>query len=126
MIYVGCGGLNVLITNPRDMGAFVGAIKDVGFTVMTGVNTLFAGQMMHPDFPETDFSRVKACINGGTTGHIGTAVPGTEIKLLDDEDQEVALGERGELVARGPQVTQGYYQRPDATKEAFTSDGFFQ
>ncbi len=167
MMFVGCGGMNVLITNPRDMGAFVGSIKDAGFSVMTGVNTLFAGLMMHPEFSQTDFSRVKACINGGTaamaatsdkwqgvtghpliqgyglsetspvltlalsgaqafTGHIGGAVPGTEIKLLDDQDEEVALGERGELVARGPQVTQGYYQRAEATKEAFTDDGFFR
>jgi len=60
------------------------------------------------------------------TGTIGCAVKDTEIKLLDDQDNEVPLGERGEFVCRGPQVTQGYYKRPDANLTAFTADGFFR
>ena len=60
------------------------------------------------------------------TGKIGRAFPNTEIKLLDDEDNEVPMGERGELVAKGPQVTKGYYQQPEISAAAFTSDGYFR
>lgn len=60
------------------------------------------------------------------TGKIGQAIPGTSIKLLDGADNEVPVGERGELVAKGPQVTQGYYNQPEATQAAFTPDGYFR
>jgi len=66
LMYVGCGAHNVLITNPRDMDSFVGSIKASGFTVINGVNTLFAGLMMQPDFVNVDFSNLTAAINGGT------------------------------------------------------------
>ncbi|MBJ3813749.1 long-chain-fatty-acid--CoA ligase FadD [Shimwellia pseudoproteus] len=51
------------------------------------------------------------------SGSIGLPVPSTEVKLVDDDDNEVAPGEPGELCARGPQVMLGYWQRPDATDE---------
>jgi len=57
---------------------------------------------------------------------IGLPVPSTEIKLLDDDGKEVALGESGELCARGPQVMLGYWNNPDATAQVMTSDGFFK
>ncbi|PIJ51417.1 long-chain-fatty-acid--CoA ligase [Erwinia sp. OLTSP20] len=51
------------------------------------------------------------------TGSIGLPVPSTDIRLVDDEENEVAPGEPGELCIRGPQVMLGYWQRPDATDE---------
>jgi long-chain acyl-CoA synthetase len=48
---------------------------------------------------------------------IGIPVPGTEIMLLDDEGNPVAMGQPGELCVRGPQVMRGYWQRPEATAE---------
>ncbi|MDX2322500.1 MAG: AMP-binding protein, partial [Moritella sp.] len=59
-------------------------------------------------------------------GSIGSAVPGTEIKLLDESDNEVAAGEAGELAVRGPQVMQGYWRSNDATAEVMTADGYFK
>ncbi|WP_139308794.1 long-chain-fatty-acid--CoA ligase FadD [Pantoea sp. 1.19] len=50
-------------------------------------------------------------------GSIGLPVPSTDIKLVDDAGDEVAPGEPGELCVKGPQVMQGYWQRPDATEE---------
>ncbi|HEY6833839.1 MAG TPA: long-chain-fatty-acid--CoA ligase [Pseudolabrys sp.] len=60
------------------------------------------------------------------TGTIGLPVPSTEISLRDDEGHEVALGEQGEVCARGPQVTPGYWNRPEETAAAMTKDGFFR
>ncbi len=60
------------------------------------------------------------------TGTIGLPLPNVEIKLLDDHGEEVALGQAGEIAIRGPQVMQGYWQRPDETALVMTPDGFFK
>ena len=56
-------------------------------------------------------------------GSVGQAVPGTALKCIDDQGNEVPQGERGELCVKGPQVMKGYWKRPDASKDAFTEDG---
>jgi long-chain acyl-CoA synthetase len=50
-------------------------------------------------------------------GSIGMPVPSTDIKLVDEEGHEVAMGEAGEMLVKGPQVMKGYLNRPDATAE---------
>jgi long-chain acyl-CoA synthetase len=60
------------------------------------------------------------------TGTIGLPLPNVEIKILDDQGKEVALGEAGEIAIKGPQVMQGYWQRPDETELVMTPDGFFK
>ena len=55
---------------------------------------------------------------------IGIPVPGTEVRLIDDDGRAVPLGQPGELVVRGPQVMQGYWQRPDETAKVMR-DGWF-
>ena len=62
----------------------------------------------------------------GYNGSIGLPLPSTDISLRDSEGHEVPIGERGELCVKGPQVTPGYWHRPDETKEAFWADGFFR
>ncbi|MDN0121649.1 long-chain-fatty-acid--CoA ligase FadD [Yersinia aleksiciae] len=57
------------------------------------------------------------------SGSIGLPVPSTDVRLVDDEGQEVAFGEPGELWVRGPQVMLGYWQRPEATDEVL-KDGW--
>ena len=58
-------------------------------------------------------------------GTIGIALPSTEICLKDDEGNIVdAIGERGELCVRGPQVMKGYWQRQEATDEMIDSEGW--
>ncbi len=59
------GGLNLLITNPRDMKAFVKELKDNKFTIVTGVNTLFNGLLNADGFADIDFSGLKMSLGGG-------------------------------------------------------------
>ncbi|WP_156484919.1 long-chain-fatty-acid--CoA ligase FadD [Erwinia sp. ErVv1] len=51
------------------------------------------------------------------SGSIGLPVPSTDIRLVDEQGNEVAAGEAGELCIKGPQVMQGYWQKPEATDE---------
>ena len=60
------------------------------------------------------------------TGTIGLPLPNVEIKILDDQGREVPPGEAGEIAIKGPQVMQGYWQRPDETALVMTPDGFFK
>lgn len=148
------GGHNILITNPRDIPAFIKTLKSTPFTVMTGVNTLFNALMNHKDFLSIDFSHLKVsvagamalqkpvaerwlkltktpvlegyglteaspvvCCNplggGDRVGTIGLPLPSTEVCLMDDNMKPVKTGDPGELCVKGPQVMQGYWQRPD-------------
>ncbi|MBX9613854.1 MAG: long-chain-fatty-acid--CoA ligase [Burkholderiales bacterium] len=60
------------------------------------------------------------------TGTIGVPLPSTYFKLLDDDGNEVPTGQPGEIAIKGPQVMAGYWQRPDETAKAMTSDGYFK
>src|SRR5262249_60747680 len=60
------------------------------------------------------------------TGTIGLPLPNVEIRLLDERGQELPLGEAGEIAIRGPQVMEGYWQRPDETALVMPAGGFFQ
>ncbi|WP_373999604.1 AMP-binding protein [Bdellovibrio bacteriovorus] len=152
------GAENILITNPRDIPAFIKEMKKSPFTVLAGVNTLFNALMNNPAFTTIDFSKVKISVAGAMTlqksvaekwmeltksvivegyglteaspvvccnpidgtdivGTIGLPFPSTEIKLLNDDDQEVAPGEPGELVCKGPQVMAGYWNKPEETEK---------
>ena len=161
------GALNVLITNPRDMPAFVKTIAKLGFTVITGVNTLYNGLLNTAGFESVDFSRLKLAVGGGMamqravaerwravtgvpvveaygltetspaavanrldqtefTGAIGLPLPSTEVSIRDDDGAEVGFDTPGELCVRGPQVMQGYWNRPDATAEVLSDDGWLR
>lgn len=58
-------------------------------------------------------------------GSIGLPVSSTDILILDEDLQEVPIGEPGELVIKGPQVMQAYWKNPAETEKAFTKDGWF-
>ncbi len=161
------GSKNILITNPRDLPAFIDQIKNTKFTAITGVNTLFNALLNHPKFSEIDFSKLKLALSGGMAlqksiaikwkektksrvleaygltetspavcinpmyldeynGSIGLPLSSTDVSIRDDKGNELPLGERGELCVKGPQVTPGYWQRPEETAQVFWSDGFLR
>ena len=167
LFMVNIGAKNLLITNPRDLPAYIKDLSKHKFSIMTGVNTLFNAMINHPDIGKVDFSSLKACVGGGMAvqksvaekwkqltgcalvegyglsetspvlccnpldgtermGTIGLPVPNTEVKIMNEEGQEVAVGEPGELCARGPQVFDGYYNRPEESAKCFFEGGWFR
>ncbi len=71
-----------------------------------------------------------ACVNTPLierfTGHVGLPVPGTEVMILGDNNIELPLGQAGEICIKGPQVMTEYWNMPEETRNAFTSDGYFR
>ena len=167
LTYFSVGADSWLVANPRDMDSFVETLKKSRLTVFMGVNTLYAGLVMHPKIREVDFSHLHLAGGGGAavvgatsakwkeitgqfiregyglsetspvlsfnpasikefSGTTGLPLPGTDIKLLDDSGAEVALGQSGEVCAKGPQVMRGYWNQPEANSAAFTPDGYFK
>lgn len=159
------GGLNVLITNPRDIPGVIAELKKFQFTAITGVNTLFNAMLRHPRFKTLDFSRLHLSLGGGMAvqrvvaekwqeatkaplleaygltetspcvtinpsnlkgynGTIGLPVSSTDVCILDDDGNEVPIGDAGELAVKGPQVMKCYWNRPDETAKVFTKDGW--
>ena len=59
-------------------------------------------------------------------GTIGLPIPSTEIAILNEAGQHLPVGEVGEIAIRGPQVMQGYWQKPDETAHVMTADHFFR
>jgi long-chain acyl-CoA synthetase len=62
----------------------------------------------------------------GFSATVGLPFPSTDIKLLDEMDNEAPIGQAGEICAKGPQVMHGYWQNPEANAAAFTAHGYFR
>jgi len=160
------GGLNVLITNPRDFEAFAAEMARFEFNLFTGVNTLFASLMHTPGFSKIDFSHMRVSIGGGMAvqpvvaaewkkrtgqpilqgygltetspvaiccrigsefdGSIGLPIPSTEVMIAGDDGNALPLNEIGEICIRGPQVMEGYWQRPKETAEVMLPGGWLR
>ena len=74
----------------------------------------------------TEASPVTHCnpVDGGQRdGYIGVPLPSTEVKIVDEDGQELGFGERGELCIRGPQVMRGYWGKDDETAQTIV-DGW--
>jgi long-chain acyl-CoA synthetase len=69
LLFIKLGGMNLLITNPKDMAGFAKELRKTPWTVMTGVNTLFNGLLNTPGFDTVDFSRFKFALGGGAAVH---------------------------------------------------------
>ena len=58
-------------------------------------------------------------------GSIGRAVPGVEVRIIDEDGREVPAGEAGEIITRGQHVMKGYFRRPDATAQRIRDDWLY-
>jgi len=73
LLFLRNGGLNVLITDPRDIPAFISELGKWRFSMITGVNTLFNALLGHPRFAQLDFSKLKLGAAGGMALHPSVA-----------------------------------------------------
>lgn len=62
--------------------------------------------------------------NGNQVGTIGLPMPSTQVRIVKETGEDAAVGEPGELWIKGPQVMEGYWQRPEATEEVMHDDWF--
>lgn len=83
-----------------------------------GMTETCAGSIFSLDFPEKD--------EGLEFASVGCPEQGLEVRIVDDRNSVLPDGEAGEIQLRGPMVTQGYFNNPDATSSAFTTDGWFR
>jgi long-chain acyl-CoA synthetase len=65
-------------------------------------------------------------IGAARRGSIGIPMPSTDVRLLDEDGQDVPPGTPGEFAIRGPQVMQGYWNRPDETSAVLCAKGFLR
>ena len=75
----------------------------------------------------SEASPVLSCnpVGRAKLGSIGVPLPSTEMKCVDDQGNEAAIGEPGEIIARGPQVMQGYWKQPEETKQVLRDGWLF-
>lgn len=73
------GAKNILVTNPRDMPAFLKELKKYPFSIITGVNTLFNGLLRQDSFKDIDFSKLKVSVGGGMAVQKATAEEWKEV-----------------------------------------------
>ncbi|MEO0973822.1 MAG: AMP-binding protein [Pseudomonadota bacterium] len=164
LVFTKIGGHNVLITDPRDMKAFVAELRKRRFTAITGVNTLFNALLHAEGFDQLDFAPMRVALGGGMavqravaerwaevtgkplieaygltetspaacinplsieayTGAIGLPISSTVVTVRDEDDNALPQGEVGEICIAGPQVMQGYWQRPEDTAKVMTPAG---
>ncbi|MGE0638306.1 MAG: AMP-binding protein [Bacteroidia bacterium] len=87
------------------------------------------GKTLVEGYGLTESSPVASCnlLNGSDRiGTIGIPVSSTDMKLVDDDGNEVKQGESGEIWIKGPQVMQGYYNKPEETAKVLTADGWLK
>jgi long-chain acyl-CoA synthetase len=162
-----CGGMAILIPNPRDISSMIETLRSYAINSFPGVNTMYNALLNDPAFATLDFSKLLQSTGGGMavqqavaqrwqavtgipiiegyglsetspcattnpptatafSGTVGLPLPSTEVSIRDDDGNEVPLGQRGEICIRGPQVMAGYWNRPEETARAMTTDGFFK
>ncbi|MBH5336955.1 non-ribosomal peptide synthetase [Streptomyces pactum] len=83
-----------------------------------GMTETCAGSIYNREFPAADA--------GNEFANLGTPVKGLRIRVADDDNNPLPTGETGELQLNGPMITSGYYRNEEATREAFTPDGWFR
>jgi fatty-acyl-CoA synthase len=158
-------GGRILLMRDFEPGRALSVIgdPDLGVTHFFGVPAPYQFMMQHPDFAQTDLSRLQTAGVGGAPcaeailrgwidrgvaliqgwgmtetspggtmlvaedairkiGSAGKCLLHTEVKVVDDKGAELPWGEVGELLIRGPNITPGYWNNPEATEKSFDDD----
>lgn len=107
LIYFPLGATNYLVANPRDTNELIGAYRDSGFSVSTGVNSLISGLLDHPEFSKIDFSNFRLMIGGGSpilpiTSDRWKAATGRHIR------EAYGMSETSPIIAVNPMTYDGF------------------
>ncbi len=89
---------------------------------LTGI-TLTEGFGMTESSPVVSVNPLRGNARIGT---IGMPVPSTWVRICDEDNNELSLGQAGEIQVKGPQVMKGYYNQPEATASTITSEGWLR
>ena len=124
---------NALINAPEFSSVDFSRVKVVvggGAAIQQAVATRWkelTGTTIIEGYGLTETSPV-VCVNplniDSYTGMLGLPLPSTDVKICDEQGAEVATGAVGEICVSGPQVMQGYWNRPDETAKVLMSDGW--
>jgi long-chain acyl-CoA synthetase len=101
------GAENWLVTNPRDLDAFIDIMKQARCTIITGVNTLFGALVSHPRIKEVDFSSLRVALGGGAT-----VLPMTSAKWKAVTGRDIlegyGLSETSPILTLNPMTIEGF------------------
>jgi long-chain acyl-CoA synthetase len=138
-VYVGVPAMHIALLN----------LPDIGAVDLSSIKQCSSGGAPLPYAVQQEFEKLMGCRlaegwgmsetspTGTFTpnawaaprpGSCGIPLPGIDLKFVDIDDptREVALGERGEMCIKGPNVMKGYWKQPEATAEATTADGYLR
>jgi acyl-CoA synthetase (AMP-forming)/AMP-acid ligase II len=127
-------GDTVVVLRRYDPEGFLAAVQETRATSTSVAPTMLAMLLRHPSFPDYDTSSITRI---GSADHVAAAEGRTElltsvgkpmflspVRVVNERDEDTAPDEVGELVIRGDQVCAGYWNRPEATAEAFRGGWF--
>ena len=88
---------------------------------MTGIN-ITQGYGLTETSPIVTVNVISDSFNGS----IGLPLPSTDVSIRDENNNEIDIGQEGELCVKGPQVMSRYWNNPEESEASFTTDGFFK
>ena len=123
-----CASDAVARIDPRQLRVAMWGASPAPRRTLEAMETTFPNAAIVSAYGQTEMSGATTLLKGPDStrkmGSVGKPMLGVDLRVVDDELQDVPPGSVGEIVYRGPNVMAGYHEQPDATREAFAGDWF--